>query len=173
MKEINNLDFYGKLKSMRYVCWDVKRRLESIVDKDAAWKFINELMDILESTITTYVADDEFNKEENFGDIYEAFSRHIGDVLEVVPLIKEGKVDYKPLLVILSLLISDIEEILPNNVKLARFLQRLLDCGEEISDEMGIDEATYLSVINKMLDNVDSLNEILKRDESKCLNYTK
>lgn len=138
MKEINNLDFYGKLKSMRYVCWDVKRRLESIVDKDAAWKFINELMDILESSITTYVADDEFNKEENFGDIYEAFFRHIGDVLEVVPLIKEGEADYKPLLVILSLLISDIEEILPNNIKLARFLQRLLDSGVEISEEMGI-----------------------------------
>lgn len=162
--EFNNLDFYGKLQSMDYICWDVKRRLESISDKNSARKLINELMDILEENFIVYAADAEFNKEENFGNYYRSFSNNIKDVLELAPLIKRGQANYSYVLIVLSSLMTNIEETLPKNIRLARFIQSLSNCSEEIAGSIGIDEVAFTNIMGKMLDNVDIVNDILTKN---------
>lgn len=162
--EFNNLDFYGKLQSMSYICWDVKRRLEGIGSEYEARNLIKELMDILEENFNIYAADAEFNKEENFGDNYNRFHRNIKNVLDIVPLIKQEEAAYNYLIGMLIEIIRVIDVTLPSNIRLARFLRSLSNCSEEIARDIGADEVAFTNIMRKMLDNVDTVNDILTKN---------
>lgn len=164
--EFNNLDFYGKLQSMSYICWDAKRRLEGIGSEYAARNLIKELMGILEENFNIYAADAEFNKEENFGDNdnYNWFHRNIKNVLDIVPLIKQEEASYSFLIGMLTETIRVIDVILPSNIRLARFLRSLSNCSEEIARDIGADEVAFTDIMSKMLDNVNTVNDILTKN---------
>lgn len=163
----NNLDIYGKLKFMNYICWDVKKGLEGIVNRYQAQDYIDELMDTLMEYFNIFSKDNELNKEENFGEDFKYFSFGMKEVMDIVPLIKSGEADYTYLIDMLSSLVAIIESALPNNVRLARFFQRLLNCKKEFAERLDINEDEFDNVIGKMMSDVDAINDILTNNNEK------
>lgn len=166
-QDFSNLDFYGKLEFMSYICFDVQRGLESIINETFAQDYINQLMDTLIYNFNLFSRDDELNDKDNFGENFKYFSGDMASAMEIAPLIKSKNAHYSFLIKILSSLIDTIEKTLPNNLRLARFLNRLLNCKKEIAEKLDINEDEFANMISKMVNNADCVNDILTNNNEK------
>lgn len=160
-EEYNSLDFYGKLKEI--ICFNeyLKRQLERIGSVDSAREYIDNLMDETLESFELFKQDDDFFTKEIFDDDLERLLSKIDDVLEIAPLIKEGKADYHYLIYMAATMISYLEKKLPRNVNLARFLNRLVEYKEDLSLEIGVGEEELEKVLGSMLEHVDEVDKII------------
>lgn len=166
-KEYNNLDVYGKLKLMICICYKVSEGLNKVGSEYAAKDYIDRLMDELIDHFNIFSKDMELITEENFGEDFGDVCRNVKNVLELASLIQSGEANYKYAISILNSLGAIAESKLPNNVRLARFLQHLLECKTELSEQLGINEDGFDYMIGKMVDDVDVVNNILTSNNEK------
>lgn len=163
-KDFNNMEFYNKLDCVYYICFDVKNKLKGMNKMGESQLYLTKLANSLEENVIVFAQDDELKNCEQISFIFS-------EILEITPLIKLGEAHYSYLIKMLSGLIYEIEKILPKNIMLAHFFQRLLNCKEEIAACLGVDENSFKDIIGRMTDNVDTIGDILaKNNEEKHKN---
>ena len=157
-----NSDFYGKLFFMSYVCENIKNGLKSIINVDFAREYIDELMDLVIEYFNIFANDSDLNSAEKFGGYYDEVRNGMQSVMEIAPLIKIGQAAYVYLIKMLECIVDISENILPENLKLAQFFQRMINSKKQIAEQLGIDEDAFAAMMGKMLDSVDTVNDILE-----------
>lgn len=162
-----SLDFYGKLKYALGICGEIKRKLEKVGNRYAAEEYINELMDDTIENFNIFINDVNLLNEENFQEDTKSLRKLMSEVLEIAPLIKIYKADYKFLIYMIKSLLDILEERLPNNVRLAHFFRELLNYKDEFTDVMDISAEEIEKVIGNMLEHVDEVNDIIDGNQRK------
>lgn len=161
MQEYDNLGFYGKLRELIAFSGYVKVQLERIGSVDSARKYIDNLMNEVLINFEVFREDASFFTDANFETDLEIITSNIDSVMEIAPLIKKGEADYHFLIMIINMFLPLLEKKLPKNVRLARFLNKLIDSKEDLSFEIGVCEEEVEKVIGAMLEKVDEVYKII------------
>ncbi len=154
-EEYEKLDCYDRLNLVLATCGQVSMGLETIIDEHAAYDYILELIESLEPYIPLFSSDPEIN----YSHITNVEFR---DMMEIIPLLKQNNASYTYLLDMLKSIEREVEKKLPDNVRLARFFDRIVANKQFLAKTCGIDEETLFNVIDKMRANTDAVSDIIK-----------
>jgi len=165
--EFIQLEFYEKLRAILSVCCYIEKNLRNAKNMCDERGFVNELVDELLDNFNIFIQDDDFVKDEKFYGDGREFLSLMNEVLTISPRIKLGSASYQEVIDILNEIINILEKRLPRNIRMTRFLRKLLDHKAEFTEVMDVSEEEIEKVIGNMLAHIDDVDAIIKVSKEK------
>lgn len=155
------LDFYGKIDYVLSVVYSAINGFESIVNEYEARDFILEIANNVEENFIMFSKDVDLNDDKRFKGNFAYYKIEVRDILDICPRLRTGDADYHYLLIMLKSVDNIIGKLLPDNVRLVRFFESLLDNKDDIADMIDVPVEQFSHLIEGMIEKSNSINHIL------------